>query len=515
MQYFNRLRTSQSPGVYHFSGFTIDVRRREITDSETHAVDLNGKNLDVLVLLIERRDRMVTSREIYEHVWQTAWDPACKNNVDRAVSDIRKALGDPSQNPSIIGREKGKGVRFIAEVECRGAELKPSAGRIRAMFIAVSVVIVMVGAWAVIRGKREPIVSSGFRVLTPNDTLKRVPLVSDGAWVYFTEQTQGVYSITQIALDGSRHERFPTSIPNPYVVAISPSKRELLVRQVVGDFNNHEAPFWIQPLNGGEAQLLETGVRGFDGVWTPLGDGLVVCHGNELLRFDLRHRVVTVLAKVPGFAWWPRWSPDGRQLRFTVQNSASDDSLWEMRADGSNLHPVFRTDAAPWAHGGCGSWSPDGSYFLFDGPSDRRGNPRDKSLWAWDEAHESSPHVIMSQIGRLRGASFVSGSDRVWVRGESLGAEPLLIDLPTGRKERFLAPHRFETASISRDGKAIAFTTAAPNDELWIGPSSGVSPRKVLGAPWQTAFPEWSPDGKQVVVDVKQLDQNWQIGLAS
>jgi hypothetical protein len=61
--------------------------------------------------------------------------------------------------------------------------------------------------------------------------------------------------------------------------------------------------------------------------------------------------------------WVPaliRWSPDGRRLRFSVQDPRSlAYSIWEVQSDGTNFHPLLPGWNNPPAEC-CGNWTPDG-----------------------------------------------------------------------------------------------------------------------------------------------------------
>ena len=56
------------------------------------------------------------------------------------------------------------------------------------------------------------------------------------------------------------------------------------------------------------------------------------------------------------------FSPDGSRIRFSLQDQANTNSLWEVRADGSNLRPSCRDGTAP-PNERYGRWSEDGRYF--------------------------------------------------------------------------------------------------------------------------------------------------------
>ena len=81
-----------------------------------------------------------------------------------------------------------------------------------------------------------------------------------------------------------------------------------------------------------------------------------------------------------------KFSPDSTRIRFNVWNEKENSySIWEIRTDGTNLHPLLPGWRNPPSEC-CGVWSPDGRYFLF--LSDNRllggGN-----IWALQESNSA------------------------------------------------------------------------------------------------------------------------------
>ena len=76
---------------YVFDRFSIDAATREMLASGT-PVPVEPKVLDLLIRLIELRDRVVSKDELVEAVWDGRFisDAA----ISSAVSAARKALGD-------------------------------------------------------------------------------------------------------------------------------------------------------------------------------------------------------------------------------------------------------------------------------------------------------------------------------------------------------------------------------------------------------------------------------------
>src|ERR1022692_4570801 len=87
------------------------------------------------------------------------------------------------------------------------------------------------------------------------------------------------------------------------------------------------------------------------------------------------HRIATFPAHFGIPTTGPRWSPDGKVLRFEASDFQSQlNSLWEISPDGSNLHELF----PGWRTTGfLGNWTPDGKYYVFSFSKDRRSD-----IWA-------------------------------------------------------------------------------------------------------------------------------------
>lgn len=128
-------KTSETGRVHRFGPFVLDeARRKLLRDGEP--VALSGKAFDVLLALVERRDRVVTRAELLEHVW--AGVVVEEANLTQAISVVRKAVGE-----GYITTVPGRGYRFVAP-----GDPQPSrARRPRLAVIVAAMAALVIVAW--------------------------------------------------------------------------------------------------------------------------------------------------------------------------------------------------------------------------------------------------------------------------------------------------------------------------------------------------------------------------------
>jgi serine/threonine-protein kinase len=99
--------------LYEFPGFRLDAVSRELFGADHASIPLASKALDVLVYLIEHRDRTVGKGELLAAVW--AGRVVEENNLTQAVSALRKAFGVGAGEHRYIVTIPSRGYRFVAQ----------------------------------------------------------------------------------------------------------------------------------------------------------------------------------------------------------------------------------------------------------------------------------------------------------------------------------------------------------------------------------------------------------------
>jgi DNA-binding winged helix-turn-helix (wHTH) protein len=103
--------------VVRFGEVELDVPRRELLRGGC-AVHLEPQAFDLLVVLVEHRDRVLSKIELLDGVWGHRF--VSDANLTTRIKEIRRAVGDTGAQQHTIKNVRGRGYRFVAEVEIVG-----------------------------------------------------------------------------------------------------------------------------------------------------------------------------------------------------------------------------------------------------------------------------------------------------------------------------------------------------------------------------------------------------------
>jgi len=85
-------------------------------------VKLERKPMELLILLVSRREQLVTREEIVKKLWRSDLFIDSERNLNNIVRKIRTALGDDADKPRFLETVIGKGYRFVGPVGVIGAQ---------------------------------------------------------------------------------------------------------------------------------------------------------------------------------------------------------------------------------------------------------------------------------------------------------------------------------------------------------------------------------------------------------
>ncbi len=333
-------------------------------------------------------------------------------------------------------------------------------------------------------------------------------IVTDGNRIYFLKTSEGRSAIAEVSTGGGDAAVMPTEFPNVALWDIAPDHAQLLVSGSISDLNR-ENPLWIVPLPAGTPRRLDD-ATGHDASWSPDQQQIVYARGTGLYVAQSDGSNPRTVATMPGVLSWPRWSPAGKAIRFTVVDEAGTSSIWEVGADGSKLRRLlegWNKSAAEC----CGDWSPDGRYYFFQ--STHNGST---GIWAEREPsgilrRRPAPPVELT-AGPINYLSPVPSLDggKLFVIGDQPKGELTRYDAKSGEFVPFLSGISAQGVNFSKDGQWVAYSTY-PEGTLWRSRIDGSERLQLAPSRLVTHQADWSPDGKSVAFMATEPGKSWQV----
>ncbi len=404
-------------------------------------------------------------------------------------ADLKRLKRDAESGRSAAVPAVGEAVPSTARVpaRARGVAWAPVAG---AAALALGVL-----GYLLFRPLPPPKVLN-YVQLTHDSRGKLPPLVTDGSRVYFTEPAGGGWGLTQVSTAGGTPTPIPTPFSNLAIGDISPDSSELLILSRVA-FED-ENPLWIVPTAGGTPRRVGEIVAS-GATWSP--DGQKIAYGRRAELY-IANADGTEPRKLPAMSeelGWPRWSPDGRVLRFTAGNPVlNPSSLWEVSADGRNLHRLL----PGWSNTPsecCGNWTANGKYFVFESL-----HGKDiYNLWVTREKggffQRSGREPVQLTPGAMQIWGSVPSKDgkRIFAIGGNPRGELLRYDAKSGQFVPYLSGISVFGLTFSRDGKWVAYQTYAEGD-IWRSKVDSREKLQLTFSPFVAWGISWSPDGKRI-----------------
>lgn len=518
-----------------FGIFEVDWKKGELWRSGRR-IRLQNQPFRLLEALLEHPGEIVTRKELQLQLWGADTTVDFDHSLGIAVTKLREALSDAAENPRFIETVPKQGYRFIAPVQIVEDEpltqqtilpertpnpAAPAQKRTGwAWPLAASLLALLAIGLGVVLVLRQPIRSpyrlqqitfSGHVLTNDLDIESFSSLASDGTRLYFSQIDNGNTELAVALTANGEIGRFelPPEIGFPLVGALSPDGSKLIVHSHLQA--EPEQPLWLVPTLGGAA-LRVPHILAHDATWMPNGSQLLVAAGNELIVIDPDgenpHRLLTT----PGPAFWMRWSPDGKRLRYTVWDAKNQISeLWEASADGGNPHPFL----PEWSHPTsecCGSWTSDGKYFVFQSQHNKY-----SEIWA---RREWLGGLFASQPWRLTGGplTFQSpnpapGTHRIDFIGANVRIQLLRFSPKTASfvpLERALGAAAM--VSYSPDGKWVAWLNAS-DGSLWRSRIDGREWIELTTPPLTIFNLHWSADSQRLALMAKEPGKPWTVYL--
>ena len=339
--------------------------------------------------------------------------------------------------------------------------------------------------------------------LGPPNPESFLTMAIDGDRVLTSVMVNGLPRLSSIDVDTGAVQGIavPDEISSNSLSDISKDGSRLLLRSQQS--TESEQPLWVVPSVGGSGRRLP-GVLAHDAAWMPDGQSILYASGDGLFVKKANEDAPTLYVKLPGRAFWLRWSPDGKLLRFTLFNPVTHaTALWEVEGGNQTARPVQLPHPSQ-SSACCGVWLPDGHSYIYQA---------EDNLWQL-KGFARSAQLIQLTNGPLRCLSPVPArsGNRIFFIG--LESPSGLQEFDPDRKEFHPAPAFLADANrieYSRDGKWVAWTDI--HEKLWRAHIDGSDKVRLTSDALEVFLAHWSPDGRSLAVMARKPEGVWQIYL--
>jgi Tol biopolymer transport system component len=347
-----------------------------------------------------------------------------------------------------------------------------------------------------------------------HDGLKKTQyLVTDGSRIYFGEQdSQRRPVVAEVSALGGTVNTVAT-LPGPFACPVdySQARTELLAFSCI-----NQSALWALSIPGGASPRRVGNFVLDDAAWAADGQSIIYSSGNrfETVRADGSDpRTLVTLSGNPAY---PRISPDGKVLRFTLLAadavSPTFYSIWEMGADGSNPHSFFPGRRTTSEFGG--SWTPDGRYFVYGSslPNGRQSIFAIREKKTLFETHAPQPVELTAGPLSFSLATISRDGKQIFAGGYLDRGELMRYDRKLRTWIPYLSGISAADVDFSRDREWITYVLV-PEGTLWRSRVDGSERVQLTISPMRASMPRWSPDGKGIAFAGLKPGGSWSLYL--
>jgi len=484
------------PLVYQFNGVRIDLRSfRAFRDGSP--LQMEPKAFEVLVFMIENRERMIEKQELLDRVWPDT--AVTENAMTRIIAQLRRVLGDDAKEARYIETVPRKGYRFIASVDAVMDQNGHAPGLGGPNSDGVSQITLAVGSRAPASIRTVSILILGAAVIASIAVAWVWRARGDQASLPRPRMIRSVQITNSSALD-----IYPSFSSDGNSIVYSSSKS--------GDFE-----IYARQLGGGrEVQLTADGMHNLAPSWSPDG-GSIAYWSRKRGGICIVPALGGVTRQITDFGSNPTWSPDGQRIAFqsgpirdlTANASAAGppSMIWVVSSNGGTPTQVTQAGNSAGGHG-APSWSPDGKRIVFTS-SDFSAS----DIWSVPAGGGELQGVV---VGKQRCYEPVYSPDggSIYYSTEGTGlfqqAVNALTGAPIGQPIQIIDPGTtgIRNLAISKSGRRILYSAISVQSNLWsISLSAGTgepigTPRRLTqNSNYRNTSPAFSPDGRKIAFD--------------
>ena len=362
---------------FEFADLRLYPKERLLVRNENR-IPLTPHVFDLLLVLVEHRGEIVTKDELLRSLWGDRFVE--EGNINRAVSTLRKNLGQQPNGADLIETVPNSGYRFIAPVkEIFADEVSLPALRLRRpnwlgwLIGMAGIVLLGLLIFFYFLMPHGPVTKDGMMRLTNNLADDDSPVWSpDGKKITFTSNRDGTRNIYVMNSDGGNVKQLTDGAGINNSATWSPDSQKLLFESS----RDGNAEIYVMNSDGSDQKRLTFNptTDGGPAVFSPNGEKIAFARsaaieGDAFYNFDIYTMNadggdVQRLTTDPEYDAGPKWSPDGSKIVFISGRDKNFD-VFVMNADGSDQKNLTNSHENEVPIG----WAPDGQKIIYNADS--------------------------------------------------------------------------------------------------------------------------------------------------
>jgi TolB-like protein/DNA-binding winged helix-turn-helix (wHTH) protein/Flp pilus assembly protein TadD len=178
------MATAANPGpIIRFGAFSVDLRAAELRKNGIR-LPLQGRPIQILVILLEQPGQVVTREELRRHLWPADTFVDFDHALHNGIARLREALGDSAEAPRYIETLPRRGYRYVGPA-MESASIRP-----------VPVDVSTASTPAKTRTKKRPLLIAGL-------ILAAIGVLGVGGWQYryLSPAVPAIHSLAVLPLD--------------------------------------------------------------------------------------------------------------------------------------------------------------------------------------------------------------------------------------------------------------------------------------------------------------------------
>lgn len=487
--------TQRLSSPIRFGTFEVDLQAGELR-RQGFKVKLQEQPFQVLVMLLERPNQVVTREQLQKELWPADTFVDFERGLNRAINKLREALVDDADRPRFIETLPRRGYRFVAPVDTTGTQEVEGAdgedalstvvvSRRQVLPWAVAGLLAVIAVIAVGRPWRAPPIPANRPFLQLDldagpDEFSQPAISSDGMRIVFVSKGALAFrrldhaNITRLA--GTEGASYPFFSPNGQWVAFFAARKLQKIAVEGGapiplcDAPSADGGTWgeddtiVAALNGGLSRVPAAG-----------GKPQPLTHPEADSSNTLMHLC-------------PQALPGGKGVLFAAVNGSLQGSLRILTPDGKLKTVVEKSTQGRFLPSGYLVYHQQGT--LFAAPMDTR------RMELTGPAVPLVYRVSHSELGR---ADFdLSASGTLVYRAGTEGTNVLSWLSSSGKIEALVTrPGNYLTPRLSPDGMRLALAILQDGRQnIWVYDLGRETWTRLTFDADPELLPTWTPDGE-------------------